>query len=124
MKASILGTEYEIKIASTGEDDFFEENPEVDGYCDSSSKTIGVKSVESVVEYQISKGYFPLDNPHKNMIDTIRHEVIHAFMSESGLDSQSTIWAHDEQLIDWLVQMIPKIEKVMGDWSDEEWKNY
>ena len=123
MRVSILGTEYEIKITSTREDDFFEENPEVDGYCDSSSKTIGVKSAESMVEYQKSKGYFPVDNPHKDVADTIRHEVIHAFMSESGLCSQSTIWAHDEQLIDWLVQMIPKIEEVMGDWI-EEWKNY
>ena len=41
---------------------------------------------------------------------TLRHEIIHAFMFESGLDECST-WGVDESLIDWIALQFPKMLK-------------
>lgn len=38
----------------------------------------------------------------------MRHEVIHAFLCESGMRQ----WAEDEQLVDWMAAQFPKIQKV------------
>lgn len=38
----------------------------------------------------------------------IRHELIHAFLYESGLDDNST-WAGNEEMVDWLALQMPKI---------------
>ena len=41
---------------------------------------------------------------------TIRHELIHGFLFESGLHGSS--WSHNEDIIDWFANQIPKIEIV------------
>ena len=40
--------------------------------------------------------------------ECLRHELIHAFFSESGLDNYSS----NEELVDWLAMQFPKIVKV------------
>ena len=40
----------------------------------------------------------------------IRHELIHAFLYESGLDVNSK-WGTDETLVDWIALQFPKMEK-------------
>ena len=49
------------------------------------------------------------------MKTTLRHEVIHAFLNESGLqDSAARIevgWARNEEMVDWFVIQSPKIFK-------------
>ena len=45
----------------------------------------------------------------------LRHEIIHAFLYESGLSSNwqhYSNWGHDETFIDWFAIMYPKINKV------------
>jgi hypothetical protein len=47
--------------------------------------------------------------------ETIRHEILHAFFSESGL-SDSTFaydggWAQNEEMVDWIAIQGPKIYK-------------
>ena len=39
----------------------------------------------------------------------IRHEILHAFLYESGLEGNS--WAINEEMVDWLAIQFPKIEK-------------
>lgn len=39
----------------------------------------------------------------------LRHEIIHAFLFESGLHEYS----HDEVLVDWIAAQLPKITKCM-----------
>lgn len=38
-----------------------------------------------------------------------RHEIIHAFLFESGLDFNS--WGRNEEFVDWLALQFPKIIK-------------
>lgn len=40
----------------------------------------------------------------------LRHEVIHAFLGESGLRNNS-YWAENEEMVDWLAIQAPKIFK-------------
>ena len=40
--------------------------------------------------------------------EVLRHEIIHAFFSEAGLDDYSA----NEQLVNWLAIQLPKIKKV------------
>ena len=44
----------------------------------------------------------------------IRHEIVHAFLYESGLDVNSLsggAWAKNEEMVDWMAIQIPKILK-------------
>ena len=45
----------------------------------------------------------------------LRHEIIHAFLSESGLQSNfehCTKFGHEETMIDWIAVQFPKIYEV------------
>ena len=45
----------------------------------------------------------------------LRHEIIHAFLYESGLDTCTSCtgnWALNEEMVDWLAIQTPKIFKV------------
>ena len=46
---------------------------------------------------------------------TLRHEIIHAFLHESGLSGSSATdvpWAMNEEMVDWFAIQFPKIIKV------------
>lgn len=47
-------------------------------------------------------------------MQVIRHEIVHAFLHESGLDS-NTNWARNEEIVDWIAIQFPKLEKTFGD---------
>ncbi len=44
---------------------------------------------------------------------TLRHEIMHAFLNESGLSDSSNrfdgAWAKNEEMVDWLAIQAPKI---------------
>ena len=44
---------------------------------------------------------------------TLRHEIIHAFLNESGLSDSSNQfdgeWAKNEEMVDWFAIQAPKI---------------
>ena len=42
---------------------------------------------------------------HENKV--FLHEVVHAFLFESGLSGNS--WAANEEIVDWMAHQIPKI---------------
>lgn len=55
----------------------------------------------------------------KNLVDfknkVIRHEIIHAFLYESGLRENSNkiyAWAENEEMVDWFAIQSPKLYKV------------
>lgn len=101
MKVNVLGTKYEIKYA--GDEEIRLEN--LDGYCDTSSKEIIVRIFEEDVLNQ------------KNLKEVekavTRHEIIHAFLYESGLNCNSNVpdgaWATNEEMIDWMALQFPKM---------------
>ena len=104
MKVNILGTEYTILHRKESEDAKLEGN---DGYCDSSTKTIVILDWEDDV---MNKG-----NMKTFEKQVLRHEITHAFLSESGLEASAgkpnVSWAQNEEMVDWFGLQSPKIFK-------------
>lgn len=99
---NILGTEYTLQYLTEAEDKWLKDR---DGYCDKTSKKLVVKLEDEQNE---------LDNYDVYLKSLVRHEVIHAFLFESGLHEN---WyhnetGHDETIVDWFATQAPKIYKV------------
>lgn len=99
-KINILGTIYEFKLTKREDDPKLDNN---DGYCDSSTKTI---VVEDMIPEKYSKA-----NLEEYTKQVVRHEMIHAFLSESGLATCS--WADNEEMVDYFAIQLPKMVKAM-----------
>lgn len=104
MKVNVLGTEYTILHKKESEDKTLKG---IDGYCDSSTKTIVLLVLE---EKDMDKK--DLKFYEKSVL---RHELIHAFLSESGLESSAGqvqgSWAVNEEMVDWIAIQFPKMLK-------------
>lgn len=100
MKIDILGIEYTLTEATGSTDSVLVGK---DGYCDTSTKTCVVDEMNNIS--QDAKKNLP---EYKKSVK--RHELIHAFLYESGLDVCS--WANNEETIDWLAIQFPKLLKV------------
>lgn len=98
-QVNILGTTYVLKEQTV------EENPallSVDGYCDMTVKEICVRIEPSGTA--ADKAWLKKS--------TIRHEIIHAFLAESGLDvctGGCECWATNEEMVDWFALQGPRI---------------
>ena len=92
----ILGVEYTIKESNKVEDMNLEH---CDGYCDHSTKTIVIDT------FQDSPNSLKDLETYKKLV--IRHEMVHAFLFESGLGGCS--WAKDEEIVDWIAAQFPKM---------------
>lgn len=101
MTVNILGTRYTIKESNKIADPNLEGN---DGYCDTSIKTIVIDTFKN---YPGSKA--DLESYKKQVI---RHEMVHAFLFESGLDGCS--WAKDEEIVDWIACQFPKLQEAFA----------
>nr|DAN85423.1 MAG TPA: SprT-like family protein [Caudoviricetes sp.] len=104
-KINVLGTEYTI-CERTEEQDCRLKN--CDGYCDKTSKEI--------VIIKITDDNCDLHKPKWYTDKLLRHEIVHAFLFESGMH-ECTNWdakdsCHNEQLVDWFAIQSPKIFKV------------
>ena len=96
----ILGTLYKAYEA-TAETDV--KLKHCDGYCD---HTIRVCVVDECRQRDdMNKGD---SKSFKKKV--MRHEVIHAFLYESGL-AENSKWAMDEEMVDWIAHQFPKILK-------------
>lgn len=97
-KINILGTEYTIEPRNLKNEDY-------DGFTDNTNKLIVIRS-----DNQNEVGDF--DFLQKKQL---RHEIIHAFLSESGLQcnwQHMEQFGHDETTVDWFAIQSPKIFKV------------
>lgn len=98
MKVNVLGTEYGIRYVRSldgrgGETDFY-------------TKEIRISEQEDV------PAEFKTDNLKEMQKHVLRHELIHAFLFESGMDQSSNgheAWAVNEEMIDWMAIQMPKI---------------
>lgn len=91
----ILGNEWKITESAETEDMRLKD---CDGYTDWTTKEI-------VVEREI---YGNLGDMNAYVRKVKRHEIIHAFLLESGL-AECSDWAQNEEMVDWLARMGPKI---------------
>ena len=101
-KVNILGTEYTITECDDKED---ENLKNADGYCDKTTKVICItkKTLDSNLgDWEI----------YRKKI--LRHEIIHAFLFESGLHEnfEHKSFGHEETTIDWIAVQFPKMQKV------------
>ena len=102
-KVDILGTEYTVEALDRKNDSML--GDENDGYCDHTTKSIVVAQND---ELNALKDF---DRYQKSVI---RHEIIHAFLFESGFgySCEHPQYGHDETMIDWWAMQSPKIFKV------------
>ena len=108
MHVSILGTEYSINVKKYEEDRLFEDTG-FGGYCDSEMREIVVCDFNTHPAF-IGYSQEACDRVQRKCI---RHEIVHAFFAESGLDTNSNEncgpWAVNEEMIDWITIQGPKI---------------
>lgn len=101
---NILGSKWKLKIVPRSYDPMM---AECDGFTDRSTKTMYVaeKSVGEICDLRDWEAYQKVVK---------RHEIIHAFMYESGLAQswEHTSYSHDETTVDWFAIQFPKIQKV------------
>lgn len=100
----ILGQEWTVLIGSKSQ---FPALENMDGYCDDSIRCIIVDDMESSKNDVSAKKDLAM---HQKQV--IRHEILHAFLFESGLDSNSlstNAWAINEEMVDWFAIQLPKI---------------
>ena len=98
MQVNILGTEYTIKESNKVVDPALEQ---CDGYCDDSIKVC-------VIDTMNSPDVMAKQNMQDYKKKVIRHEMVHAFLFESGLAGNS--WANNEEIVDWIAYMFPKMQ--------------
>lgn len=103
-KVNILGVDYKIKGMTE------EENPkfkECNGYVDFTTKEIFVCVFEPDEKTFQNAEYF--------IKTALRHEIVHAALYESGLDTSSleySNWARNEEMVDWIAIQTPKLIKM------------
>jgi hypothetical protein len=96
---SILGQDYDYGEVDAKSDIRM---VDMDGYCDGYGKIIRINnSYNSNIPTSISDL-----EAYKRQVR--RHEVIHAFFEESGLEE----FKGDELLVEWIAKQFPKMEKV------------
>lgn len=97
-KVNILGTEYKITLKELKDSD-------VDGFTDYTEKAIVIRS----------DNYNEVGNFEWLQKKQLRHELIHAFMAESGLQANwehVQKFGHDETTVDWIAIQSPKMFKI------------
>lgn len=102
-RINVLGTEYEIKILTAEQDQILSACA---GYCDSTRKLLVLRDdSEEPGDWEYGRK------------QVLRHEIIHAFLFESGLSADASYEAlegqtHPEMVVDWFAIQSPKIFRV------------
>ena len=95
---NVLGTEYSIHIRSAAEDPFLNN---CDGYTDKTVRKIVIAAKDVDNELEDFRSY---------QQKVLRHEIVHAFLFESGLhECWSHDGGHDETFVDWIAVQFPKL---------------
>ncbi|ENY8654570.1 hypothetical protein ACF1WA_003622 [Clostridioides difficile] len=101
MDVEILGTKYTILKNCTKEKEPL--MVKFDGFMDDTVNKIIIAKMEHSDESLEDLNFYEKQ--------VLRHEVIHAFLSESGLKGNSD-WARNEEMVDYFAIQFPKMLKV------------
>ena len=110
-KVNILGTTYKVylNVPST-------KDPCLNGlfgYTSFHEKKIVVADIRTIPGWESAD-----DTITRDVFScTVRHEVIHAYLMESGLNGSanpSNCWALNEEMVDWFAIQMPKLVKTFS----------
>ena len=105
-RVNILGTTYKVYLGVPYTKD--EALSGAFGYTDFHGKRIVIADVKTVPSWEEATEEAVSDTRGC----TLRHEIIHAYLMESGLNSSSNntdCWARNEEMVDWFAIQMPKI---------------
>lgn len=108
MNIDILGTKYTVTKKRYDADPCFKKRS-WDGYCAEYLKAIVYCDLSTAPGWE---GMTPEERKNSEK-ETLRHEIVHAFLNESGLSSSTSgvngPWAKHEEMVDWFAIQGPKI---------------
>lgn len=102
----ILGTVYKVRLCVP-----YGKDPSLKGrfgYTSFPGKFIVVADICTIPGWEDASDNEILDT----FYTTIRHEIIHAYLMESGLNTSTNAidcWARNEEMVDWFAIQFPKI---------------
>ena len=107
---NILGSKWKIEIHKMSKDKYMKEKG-YSGYCCFETKKIVIADLDE-------KEYFgDLSEEEKAVYarTILRHEIVHAFLDESGLCDNALqpnfAWSKNEEMVDWIALQGPKLYK-------------
>ncbi len=108
LNVNVLGTRYEIIVKKYDEEEAFKRHG-ICGFCDGYAKQIIVCNPTTFPDWK----HADAEAVAISQKETIRHEIVHAFLNESGLANGAAQyeggWAANEEMIDWFALQGPKI---------------
>ena len=113
MTVNVLGTEYKVNKYNYKDKQEFEKRG-ICGYCDGNFKEIAYVNMTTYPGYEDETEEFCRIEEK----ETIRHEIAHAFLKESGLWNNSRdveAWATNEEMVDWIALQFPKMLKAFNE---------
>lgn len=107
-KVHVLGVEYSIRVCAHDDDEDFKSGK---------SAAYNVYPTKEIVIGDLKTWPCNATVSEKAcgilMLENCRHEIIHAFLNESGLSSDSLIadfgWAKNEEMVDWIAMQFSKM---------------
>lgn len=109
-RVNVLGTEYSIEIVKISECELLK-NHHWCGSCNDLTHEILIGDASEEEFF----GTMSEDEQKLQTKRTLRHEIIHAFLNESGLQGDSSVpecgWARNEEMVDWIAIQFPKMIK-------------
>ena len=105
-RVKILGSTYKVYTNVP-----YTKDPSLEGrfgYTSFPSRKIVVADIRTVPGWEDVNDY----EAESTFAHTMRHEVIHAYLLESGLNASSSpvdCWARNEEMVDWFAIQLPKM---------------
>lgn len=105
-KITVLGQEYQLLLSDSAENPKLEDSY---GYIEPYSKQIVVDKTISTTSDKHT-----IENIDAFVRKVYRHEILHAFFEESGINYK---YSKDEEdfLVDWFAKQFPKIRKIFDE---------
>ena len=109
-RVNVLGTEYTVDTHRLADDPYLKG---LGGYCDDANKEIVLADLSDKAVYDYDDKAQKVEHCR-----ILRHELLHAFLNESGL-RESSSWAKDECCVDWFAAQFPKLLKAYMEFGIE-----
>lgn len=103
MEVNVLGRSYEVREETSDTNPLLKE---MDGYCDPTIATCVIDAMDKTEPNSVADLM-----AYKRKVT--RHELIHAFLAESGLQTECS-WACEE-MVDWVANQFPKMVEAFGE---------